>query len=106
MSIDRPAELHALLAFYVAAGVDAVLDEAPVNRFTAEAPQPRSSQAPAGEPASLPRAPPRTHSSFSGPGDVTPNVRSHPTAPDAAVMAARHAAAGATSLDALRDMLE
>jgi len=114
MSIDRPAELHTLLAFYVEAGVDAVLDEAPVNRFTAEAPQPRSSQAPAGEPSSSPQAPPRTHSSFSGPGDVTPNVRSHPSpaglavppAPDAAIMAARHAAAGATSLDALSDMLE
>jgi uracil-DNA glycosylase family 4 len=116
MSIDRPAKfkLHALLAFYVEAGVDAVLDEAPVNRFTAETPQPRSSQAPAGEPSSSPRTPPRTRSSFSGSGDVTPNLRPRPApasldvppAPDAAIMAARQTAAGATSLDALRDMLE
>jgi len=114
MSIDRLSDLRALLAFYVEAGVDAVLEEAPVNRFTAETPQPRSSQAPAAEPSSSPQTPPRTRSPFSGPAEVTPNVRSRlspagpdvPPAPDAAIMAARHAAAGATSLDALRDLLE
>jgi uracil-DNA glycosylase len=122
MSIDRLSDLRALLAFYVEAGVDAVLDEAPVNRFTAEAPPPRSPQVPAGEP-SLPQGEPRTPSPFSGPGDVTPNVRARtpslssprggggtgegaPPAPDAAIMAARHAAASATSLDALRALLE
>src|SRR5712692_6594805 len=103
MSIDRLSDLRALLAFYVEAGVDAVLEEAPVNRFTAETPQPRSSQAPAAEPSSSPQTPPRTRSPFSGPAEVTPNVRSRlspagpdvPPAPDAAIMAARHAAAGA-----------
>jgi len=114
MSADRPSGLHTLLAFYVEAGVDTVLDEAPVNRFTAETPQPRSSPAPAGEPSSSRQTPPRTLSSFSGSGGVTPNLRPRPApasldvppAPDAAIMAARQAAAGATSLDALRDMLE
>jgi uracil-DNA glycosylase len=132
MSIDRLSDLRALLAFYVEAGVDAVLDEAPVNRFTAEAAQPASSQMPA-EPS--PQAPPRarrplpTLSRQAGegregaPADVTPNPRSRslspssaaggggtgegaPPAPDAAIMAARRAAASATSLDALRDLLE
>jgi uracil-DNA glycosylase len=120
MSIDRLSDLRALLAFYVEAGVDAVLDEAPVNRFTAEAAQPASSQIPA-EPS--PEASPRTRSPLGGPADVTPNPRSRgfspsfaaggggtgegaPPAPDAAIMAARRAAASATSLDALRDLLE
>src|SRR5258708_4577556 len=49
MSIDRLSDLRALLAFYVEAGVDAMLDEAPVNRFTAEALPPRSSEVPNGE---------------------------------------------------------
>jgi len=123
MSIGRLSDLRALLAFYVEAGVDAVLDEAPVNRFTAEAPPPRSPQVPAGEPSSSPQAPPRTRSPFSGPGNLMPNARSlspslpspaggggtgedAPPAPDAAIMAARRAAASATSLDALRDLLE
>ena len=123
MSIGRLSDLRALLAFYVEAGVDAVLDEAPVNRFTAEAPPPRSPQVPAGAPSSSPQAPPRTRSPFSGPGNLMPNARSlspslpspaggggtgedAPPAPDAAIMAARRAAASATSLDALRDLLE
>jgi uracil-DNA glycosylase len=123
MSIDRLSDLRAFLAFYVEAGVDAVLDEAPVNRFAAEAPPPRSPQVPAGEPSLSREAPPRTHSPFSGPADVPPNVRSRtpslpsptgeggtgegaPPAPDAAIMAARRGAASATSLDALRDLLE
>jgi DNA polymerase len=134
MSIDRLSDLRALLAFYVEAGVDAVLDEAPVNRFTAEAAQPPSSHMPA-EPFLSPEAPPRTRyplptlPRLAGegregvPADVTPNVRSRtpslssaaggggtgegaPPAPDAAIMAARRAAASATSLDALRDLLE
>jgi len=120
MTIDRPGDLRALLAFYVDAGVDAVLDEGPVNRFTAEPSQPRPSQIPAGGPPSpyLPsqakegRVP--TRAAFNRPGDIASNARSLPSpdrldvppSPDAAIMAARRAAAGATSLDALRTMLE
>jgi DNA polymerase len=122
MSIDHLSELRALLAFYVEAGVDAVLDEAPVNRFTAEASRPASSPMPA-EPSLSPEAPPRTRSPLSAPADVTPNPRPRnvslssaagggeageraPPVPDAAIMAARRATASATSLDALRDLLE
>jgi uracil-DNA glycosylase len=122
MSIDHLSDLRALLAFYVEAGVDAVLDEAPVNRFAAEAGRPASAPMPA-EPSLSPQAPPRTRSPLGGPANVTPDPRSRsvspssaagggetgegaPPAPDAAIMAARRAAASATSLDALRDLLE
>jgi len=55
-----------------------------------------------------------TRAAFNRPGDIVSNARSHlsgdrldvPPSPDAAIMAARRAAAGATSLDALRTMLE
>jgi uracil-DNA glycosylase len=122
MSIDRPDEMRALLAFYVEAGVDDVLDEAPVDRFTAEAGEPRSSQAPADAPSSSPQ-PPQTRAPSGHAGSISANVRSRPApalpasagdggkgggapaAPDAAIMGARHAAAGAASLDALRAIL-
>jgi uracil-DNA glycosylase family 4 len=132
MSIDRPAELRALLAFYVEAGVDAVLDEAPVDRLTAEAPAPRpaapagtaasgtlyqktpsrpgsgSSLGTAGVPPAPPPYPPRAGEagrprSQAGPG---PSPGSTPLPPDAAIMAAREAAASARSLDELRALLE
>jgi uracil-DNA glycosylase family 4 len=115
MSINRPADLHALVAFYVEAGVDAVLDETPVNRFAAEPPQPRSPQVPLDDPPFSPsETPTRTRLPLSRPGDGVPNLRSRqptasleaPPAPDAAIMAAREAAKDATSLDALRAMLE
>jgi uracil-DNA glycosylase len=127
MSTDRPAELRALLAFYVEAGVDAVLDDTPADRFTAEAPAPRPAPAegrasPAGAPSrtlhqhqqtpSPERSPanpgarpgaagrPRSHGGpGSGPGAA-------PLPPDAAIMAAREAAASAKSLDELRALLE
>jgi uracil-DNA glycosylase family 4 len=148
MSTDRPAELRALLAFYVEAGVDAVLDDTPADRFTAEAPAPRPAPAegrasPAGAPsrtlhqhqqtpsperspanpgarpgtAGVPQPPlypppragegrvgaagrPRSHGGpGSGPGAA-------PLPPDAAIMAAREAAASAKSLDELRALLE
>ena len=115
MSINRPDDLHALISFYIEAGVDAVLDETPVNRFTAAAAQPRDPQAPADDPPfSRSEAPPSTRPPINRPGDGAPNLRSRqpsadlppPPAPDAAIMAARDAARGATSLDALRAMLE
>ena len=115
MSIDRPADLHALIAFYVEAGVDAVLDEAPVNRFTAEAPQPRNPQVPVDAPPfPLPEAAPGTRAPLNRPGNSAPSFRpgqppaalDAPPAPDAAIMAARDAARGATSLDSLRAMLD
>lgn len=89
-----------LLAFYVEAGADALLQERPVDRFgdaladpaaaavTAQAvpPAPRPS-APAFEPRPSPPAP------------------TTPPAPDEAVMAAREAAKSAASLEELRAIL-
>jgi uracil-DNA glycosylase family 4 len=115
MSTDLPADMHALIAFYVEAGVDAVLDETPVNRFTTAAPQPHTPQTPVDDAAlSSSEAPPRTRAPLNRPGNGGASLRSGPPpipldappAPDAAIMAARQAARGATSLDALRAMLE
>jgi len=114
MSIERPADLHAILAFYVEAGVDAVLDEAAVNRFTAEAPQPRRPRAPVDGRAFPPSAAaPQTRAPLSRPGHGGASSGAGqrpplavPPAPDVAIMAARDAARGASSLDALRAMLE
>jgi DNA polymerase len=129
MSTDRPAELRALLAFYVEAGVDAVLDDAPVDRFAAEPDPPRLSppvsgvssralhqktSSPVRSPGSAPgRAgiPPASGEqeragrprSQAGPQSFGPG--SAPLPPDAAIMAAREAAASAKSLDELRALL-
>ena len=108
MGIDHRCDLHALIAFYYEAGVDAVLEEAPVNRFTAEAPLPPGMRGPAADPPFAPlAAPPRTRAPLNRPGTGTPPpILEAPPAPDAAIMAARETARGAASLDVLRSMLE
>jgi uracil-DNA glycosylase len=120
MSIMRPDDMCALLAFYVEAGVDAVLDEAPVNRLTAWVPEPYSSPLSVkGPPSSSPqtRAPLGRANTVAhvharpGPGSAAsapPGEKGAdaPLAPDAAIMAARQAAASAASLDLLRAILE
>lgn len=102
--------LLALLEWYVGAGVDAVLDDAPVDRFAASAaeqaqrrPRPappaqrteRALPGSAGAPAAARQAPPQ------------PSAAPAPTALSSsdAVMAARTAAASAGTLEALRDLL-
>lgn len=108
MTPDRNCPARELLAFYQEAGVDALLDEMPANRFgepdppprsliaSAEARQPvRSSPQPAGKPVAS--APPVMPSA---------GAAAAPPAPDAAVMAAREAARSAPDLSALRDILE
>ena len=130
MSPDRPTDLRALFAFYMEAGVDAFLADEPVDRLAAEIPQPHAASATA--PAQTqgaadhaddqpearrdrPRPPPvSVPSADPGPGprplgrfDVgSPTWIEAPATPDAAIMAAREAAAGATSLDVLRDILD
>jgi uracil-DNA glycosylase family 4 len=93
--LDPADALEALMAWYEAMGVDAVLDDAPKNRFAlAEA----AKQAPARP----------------GPAVEPPRPTARPAAPapahtvpgDEAVMAARAAASSAESLDALRAMLD
>jgi uracil-DNA glycosylase family 4 len=119
MSIIQPDDMRALLAFYVEAGVDAVLDEVPADRLTAWAQGPSSSRASAQGPPSWPgpaqeravpgRANVAKVNSRPGPGTAASATRGDadaPLAPDAAVMSARQAAASAASLDLLRTIIE
>jgi uracil-DNA glycosylase len=106
------ADLQAILAFYVESGVDAVLQEEPVDRLSGgDAPAtaammpeatdrvPASRATPVLAPAAgAPLAPRRMTALPQSPGDAT--------APAQAVMAARELARGAASLDELRGMLD
>jgi uracil-DNA glycosylase family 4 len=95
MASDRNQSARELLAFYLEAGVDVVLDESPIDRFADPAPTsaPPSSERfpvqvrrpPVPQPASKPSIPP---------------------SPDEAVMAAREEARSAATLDELRAILE
>jgi uracil-DNA glycosylase len=100
MTPDRARAARELLAFYLEAGVDALLGEAPVDRFAggearAEAPRAQPSPAPTAR-----RPPPRPAAS----GEASSAVA--PPAPEAAVMAARAAAKNAASLAELRAILD
>ena len=109
MSADRNQGARELLAFYLEAGVDAVLGETAVDRFAdaAEAPA-RIAIGPA-EPAPRASDPPPAHR--------PPLDRSRPAAPfavaapialspDTAVMAAREEAKNAKTLEELRAILD
>ncbi|MBA1142054.1 uracil-DNA glycosylase [Mesorhizobium neociceri] len=102
------SELADLLAFYASAGVDEALEDAPVNRFAEATPRP-AERAPA--PAAPPRenkAPDQAEASTGLDASRVPDApaRSVPataTVPDEAQAAlARQMAAGASTLDALR----
>ncbi len=88
---NKPA--RELIDFYLEAGVDALLNEAPVDHFAEEPPplQPAVRAAPAAAPET--RFP-------AGPAPAFPQ------APDAAVMEARSTAKGAQSLEELREILQ
>ncbi len=94
MTADRNQAARELLAFYLEAGVDAVIGETTINRFAdaAEAP-PR----PAAE-----RPPDRIRREEARPAAVAQT----PPSPEAAVTAAREEAGSAASLDALRSILD
>ena len=97
MTADRDRELRAVLAFYQEAGVDAVLDEVPVDRLADDV----ASQ-PAAAPVAAPARAPGARPSVAKPPSSAPPP---PPSPEAAVMAAREAARAATSLEELRGML-
>ena len=108
MDSDHAAALRAVLAFYADAGVDAVLDAAPVNRLTAydddsePASPSRPRQAAAPQPAAVPPGPQHGgHGAAAAPAPTPPP----PPAADA-VMAAREAAASAQTLEELRALLD
>jgi len=94
MTPDREKAAADLLAFYLEAGVDALLDDKPADRFAEPA-------APARMPASQ------------RPAGASPTAEalrmpavSAPPPPDEAVMAARTAATGARTLEELRSILD
>jgi DNA polymerase len=86
-----------LLDFYAEAGVDALLGEAPVDRFAAAAAPPPPGPRPP-QPAA---APPDLHS-----GELAHARPAAPPAPDEAAISAREAARNAKSLEELRAILE
>jgi DNA polymerase len=107
--MSGPKAARELIAFYLDAGVDALVGEEPINRMAEDiapqrlgaAPAPgsenktarrvRGQSPPAG--ATLPAAP------------QTPELPAAPPSPEAAVMAAREAARTATTLDELQALL-
>src|ERR1700744_6208744 len=85
-----------LLAFYIEAGVDALIGEEPIDRMADEAPAPPPvTVRPAAPPVQLRNDAPRQVFQTNA-----------PASPDAAVMAAREAAKTAATLDDLRALLE
>src|SRR3984885_5166274 len=101
MTPERAPTVSQLLAFYLEAGVDCALAEAPVNRLADPdiAPAPRPSVLQASESAA-----PQPVRNFAAPapaarGDAAP-------APEAAIQSAREAARTAPTLEVLRELLE
>jgi uracil-DNA glycosylase len=107
MTPERTRATRELLAFYVEAGVDALVGETPVDRFAGETRDetPTARSAPSGPPAAAVghHLPPPQHSHASGEGR---SAAPAPPSPDAAAMAARTAAGRAASLDELRAILD
>jgi DNA polymerase len=107
-STDRKEAARELLDFYREAGVDALLEETPTDRFASD----RASAAPA---ARAEVARPKAEASTGVTARPVPareregagrSAASVPASPDAAVMAARAAAKSAASLEELRALLE
>ena len=100
MTPDFTRTSRELLAFYQEAGVDALVGEVAVDRFAEPAATPRRAVEPAdgGPPAWRDRVARAASPTAPPPADAPPS-------PDTAVMAAREAAKGAESLDALRAIL-
>jgi len=93
MTPERAPTVSQLLAFYLEAGVDCALADAPVNRLADPDLTPVASKA----------APPRPVRTAAPP----PAARAEPAqAPEAAILSAREAARTAPTLEALRALLE
>jgi uracil-DNA glycosylase family 4 len=107
MNSDRDRAARELLAFYQEAGVDALVGETPVDRFTDD-PPPITAPAPPAEVA-RPRFDPGPGTAPVRPRGQEPAGRAGaapPPSPDAAVMAAREAARSAANLQELRAILD
>jgi DNA polymerase len=105
MTPDRNQAARELLAFYLEAGVDAVLGKTAVDRFADAAeisPQPSIGTRPAVTSDPQPRDRPALDRRQPAPPAAVPS----PLSPDTAVMAAREEAKNAQTLDALRTILD
>jgi DNA polymerase len=98
MTPDPTKAARELLGFYLESGVDALVDEAPVDRFADEIPPP----APAPRVERTAPSAPRMQAA----SQAAPLVGTAPAAPDAAIMSARAAAKSAGSLEELRNILK
>ncbi len=96
MTPSRKRASRDLLAFYAEAGVDAVLDEQPIDRFADEM------SAPARAPTPAPVLAPSATLPLQGGAGARPMM----AAPDEAAMTARQAAKSAKTLDELRGILD
>jgi uracil-DNA glycosylase len=107
--MSGPKAARELIAFYLDAGVDALLGEEPVNRMADAVTPPRLGAAPA--PPREDRAAPRVRTESALPiakpsaAPQKPGSAAAPASPDAAVMAAREAVKNATTLDELQALL-
>src|SRR5260370_5209098 len=98
MTPDPAPTVAQLLAFYLEAGVDCALSEAPVNRLSDPDIVPLPGETARPEPAKAIRA---------ATPAVIPATRSEAAAPpEAAITSARDAARTAPTLEALRELLE
>jgi uracil-DNA glycosylase len=109
MTSDRNQAARELLAFYLEAGVDAVLGETAVDRFADAAEiSPRPAIGPPADEA--PRAGDPAPGNRPAPDRPRPAgaaaVAQNPLSPDGAVMAAREEAKNAKTLDELRSILD
>ncbi|MBV9427826.1 MAG: uracil-DNA glycosylase [Bradyrhizobiaceae bacterium] len=104
MTPDRARAARELLAFYLEAGVDALVGEAPVDRFADSEAAPRAAEPAESAPTPAARRP-RSHPSPATVGGSSA-VPAAPPAPEAAVMAARTAATSAATLEELRAILD
>jgi len=91
-----------LIAFYLDAGVDALIGEAPVDRF-ADEPAP-AAPVPSPRPPSPSLA--RREAGSNPAGIAAANIATAPPPPEAAILSAREAAKSAQTLEALRALLE
>lgn len=95
-------QAHELLAFYQEAGVDALIEETPIDRFAGDAASTRA-EAPQASPQAATVTPAR---SFAARERAVERRFAPPPPPEAAVVAAREAAKSAATLEELRAMLE
>jgi len=107
--ISRPKAARELIAFYLDAGVDALLGEAPVNCMADDIAPPRRGAAASSTAEDKTAKRVRSESPLPIAGSQVaaqrPRSGAAPPSPDAAVMAAREAAKNATTLDDLRALL-